>query len=124
MTDYQAAGIGGIIFLGILQAITIPMDYQQRRTLYRGLYSLIVSKIEDDPKYNTDQRIGILISGTELLLDQAGADYRSSFESRETFDPIENNYAELLSQIFDKLCELTTRAKIIEKISVEQGIFE
>ena len=124
MSDYRQAGAGGIIFMGLLQALTFPMDYEQRKILYRGLYSAVVAKIEVDKRIKLDTerdaRIGWLISSVKLLIDQAGRDYKASFESKETYDELENNYTELQGQILDHLWEISVKANLIEGLTVEQ----
>ena len=125
MSDYRQAGAGGIIFMGLLQALTFPMDYEQRKILYRGLYSAIVAKIEVDKriKVNTDLdvRIGWLISSVKLLIDQAGRDYKSSFEDKTTYGELENNYTELQGQILDHFWEIVVKANLIEYVT-EDGV--
>ena len=121
MSDYRQAGAGGIIFMGLLQALTFPMSYEQRKILYRGLYSAIVAKIEVDKRIKVDTeldaRIGILISGVKLLIDQAGTDYKSFFESEDSYGELENNYAELQAQILDKHWEIAVKANLIETVT-------
>jgi hypothetical protein len=120
MADYQQAGAGGIIFMALLQALTIEMSYEQRRIMYRGTYSAIVAKLEVDSKLKDDKEIGILIGGTKLLLDQAGLDYKSDFESHKTYGKLENAYNELLAQVLDKLWALAIQGKLIEKVIMMQ----
>lgn len=120
MADYPPAGAGGIIFVALLQSLTLPMAYEQRRITYRGTYSAIVAKLEMDPTLSKDKDIGILIGATKLLLDQAGTDYKSQFESHSSFGPLENAYCELLAQILDKLWELAVKGKLIEKVVMTQ----
>ena len=121
MSDYRQAGAGGIIFMGLLQALTFPMDYEQRKILYRGLYSAIVAKVEMDKKAKDNERIGTLIGATKLLLDQAGTDYKAYFESKETHSKLENDYTELLAQILDKHWEICVKANLIETVT-EDGV--
>ena len=120
MSDYRQAGAGAIIFMGLLQSLTFPMDYEQRKILYRGLYSAIVAKIEVDKKASVDTEIGTKIGAVKLLIDQAGRDYKAYFESKETHSDLENNYTELLGQILDLLWEITVKTKLIEGLTVEQ----
>ena len=122
MADYQQAGTGGIVFMWLLQAGSLPMSYEQRRTMYRSIYSAVVAKIETMEKYKEDKDIGLIISGTFALLNQAGGDYKSRFETKATFDNLENNYAELLAQIYDQLWRLVTITGMIEKVTVEQDV--
>jgi hypothetical protein len=119
MADYQQAGAGGIIFLTLLQSLTVEMTYEQRRITYRGAYSAIVAKLETDEKLKNDKEIGTIIGATKILLDQAGTDYRSSFEGK-TFNDLENKYCELLAQILDNLWILAIQGKLIEKVLVTQ----
>ena len=121
MSDYRQAGAGGIIFMGLLQAITFPMSYEQRKISYRGLYSAIVAKVEMDEKAKKNERIGTLIGATKLLIDQAGTDYKAYFESKETHSDLENNYTELLAQILDNLWEIAVKANLIENVT-EEGV--
>lgn len=117
MADYRQAGAGGIIFMGLLQSLTIPMTYEQRKILYRGLYSAIVAKVEVDKKNKDDLTIGMLIGAVKLLIDQAGRDYKAHFESKDTYGELENNYTELQGQILDKLWEIAVKANLIETIT-------
>ena len=117
MSDYRQAGAGGIIFMGLLQSLTFPMSYEQRKILYRGLYSAIVAKVEVDKKAKEDKHIGTLIGATKLLIDQAGTDYKAYFESKETHSELENNYTELLAQILDKHWEIAVKANLIETVT-------
>jgi hypothetical protein len=119
MTDYQQAGAGGIIFVGLLQSITIPMSYEQRRITYRGIYSAILSKLEIDPILKDDKEISMIVGATKILLDQAGKDYRASFEGK-SFDDLENKYCELLAQIYDQLWVLAVKGKLIERVQMVQ----
>ena len=117
MSDYRQAGAGGIIFMGLLQALTFPMDYEQRKILYRGLYSAIVAKVEMDKKAKDNERIGTLIGATKILIDQAGRDYKSYFEDETSYGELENNYAELQAQILDKHWEIAVKANLIETVT-------
>jgi hypothetical protein len=117
MSDYRQAGAGGIIFMGLLQSLTFPMTYEQRKILYRGLYSAIVAKVEVDKKTKDDGAIGLLIGAVKLLIDQAGKDYKAHFENKETYGELENNYTELQGQILDKLWEIAVKANLIETIT-------
>ena len=108
--------------MGLLQALTFPMSYEQRKILYRGLYSAIVAKVEVDKKAKDDVHIGTLIGATKLLIDQAGTDYKAYFESKETHSELENNYTELLAQILDKHWEISVKANLIEKVT-EDGVY-
>jgi hypothetical protein len=119
MADYQQAGAGGIIFVGLLQSITIPMSYEQRRITYRGIYSAILSKLEIDPIFKDDKEISMIVGATKILLDQAGKDYRASFEGK-SFDDMENKYCELLAQIYDQLWVLASKGKLIERVQMVQ----
>jgi hypothetical protein len=120
LTDYQQAGFGGLSFATNLNFMNLPLSYEQRLWGLEGLFACALAKIEDDPKYKEDQEIGMLIGGIRLLLDQAGKDYKSRYESHESFDEIENNYRALLSQTFSKILELQGKTKMIEKLVVTQ----
>jgi hypothetical protein len=120
MADYQQAGAGGIIFMALLQSLTIPMSYEQRRITYRGAYSAIVAKLETDEKLKEDKDIGTMVGATKILLDQAYTDYKSSFESHATTSQLENDYCELLAQILDNLWILAIQGKLIERVTVTQ----
>ena len=122
MSDYRQAGAGGIIFMGLLQSLTFPMSYEQRKILYRGLYSAIVAKVEVDKKVKEDKHIGMLISGVKILIDQAGTDYKSFFESKDSYGELENNYAELQAQILDKHWEIAVKANLIETVT-DEGVY-
>ena len=117
-SDYLQAGAGGSIWLALSQSMTLPMSYEQRRITYRCLYSAIVSKLEMDENLKEDKEIGIIVGATKILLDQAGKDYRASFEGK-SFDDLENKYCELLAQIYDHLWVLVMKGKLIEKIKLE-----
>ena len=120
-SDYRGpAGSGGIIYMGLREALLFPMSYEQRKILYRGLYSAMVAKIEVSKK-KEDADIGMLIGAVKLLLDQAGTDYKAYFESKETHSELENNYSELLAQILDKHYEITEKAGLIETV-IEDGV--
>ena len=119
MADYRQAGAGGIIFMGLLQAQGQEMTYEQRRILYRSLYSAIIAKIEIDQKLILEERISLLIGSCKLMLDQAGETYLASYESHQFFSKAENDYSELLAQILDQLWELSIKAKLIESVQVE-----
>jgi hypothetical protein len=119
MADYQQAGAGGIIFMGLLQSITLPMTYEQRRITYRGIYSAILAKLETDKDLKEDEHIGTIVGATKILLDQAGTDYKASFEGK-TFGDLENKYCELLAQIYDQLWILAIQGKMIERVTVVQ----
>ena len=125
MADYRQAGAGGILFMGLLQAQGQEMNYEQRKILYRSMFSNEVAKIEairDTLTKDTEnfKRITGCIIITDSLLEQAGTDYRSSYEGHQTHDDAENKYTELLAQILDNLWEIAIRAKLIENITVEQ----
>ena len=121
-SDYRGpAGSGGIIYMGLRESLLFPMTYEQRKILYRGLYSAMVAKIEVDKKASKDPYIGMLIAAVKLLIDQAGTDYKAYFESKETHSDLENNYTELLGQILDKLWEITEKASLIETV-IEDGV--
>lgn len=115
LTDYQQAGFGGLSFATNLNFMNLPLSYEQRLWALEGLFACALAKIEDDTKYNEDREIGILIEGIRILLNQAGEDYRSRYESHETFDNIENKYRVLLTQIFSKILELQGKTKMIEQ---------
>jgi len=117
MADYRQAGAGGIIFMGLLNALTFPMPYEQRKILYRGLYSAIVAKVEVDKKQKDDPVLSLLIAGVKILIDQMGRDYKSQFEDHSTFSGLENNYSELQAQVLDHLWEIVVKANLIEQIT-------
>lgn len=127
MADYQQAGAGGIIFVGLMDGIVLPMSYEQRRIMYRGIYSAIVAKLEldtniklDEPIKTLDGRtISTIVGATKILLDQAGRDYKPAFEGK-TFGELENKYCELLAQIYDQLWILAIQGKMIERVMVTQ----
>ena len=98
------------------------MSYEQRKILYRGLYSAIVAKVEVDKKAKDDKHIGMLISGVKLLIDKAGTDYKSFFESKDSYGELENNYAELQAQILDKHWEISVKANLIETVT-DEGVY-
>lgn len=122
MADYRQAGAGGILFMGLLQAQGQEMTYEQRRTLYRSMYSIEVAKLEVDSKLKDDPKMGMLIGSCKLMLDQAGTDYKSVYEGHQTYDTAENNYAELLAQILDTLWEIAIKAKLIESIIDDEKV--
>lgn len=118
--DYQSAGFGGLSFATDMNFMNLPMRYEQRLWALEGLYACALAKIEGDANYCQDKEIGLLIGATRLLLDQAGADYKSHFESTTTFGELENNYRRLLSQIFEKITEIQGKTKMIERVVEEQ----
>jgi hypothetical protein len=128
MADYRQAGAGGILFMGLLQAQGQEMTYEQRRILYRSMYSNEVAKIEMDETLRkspeTYERLSMLIGATKLMLDQAGKDYLASYEGHNTYDGAENAYAELLAQILDNLWEIAIKAKLIESVIMEMDAIE
>jgi hypothetical protein len=113
-------GSGGILFISIIQALTMPMTYEQRKILYRGMYSVYLGKLEVDPKLKDDKEISMLIGATKLLLDQQGTTYNAKFEAHESYSALENNYAELQAQILDKHMEIINKTKLIEAVVVTQ----
>lgn len=124
--DYRGpAGTAGIIYMGLREALLFPMTYEQRKILYRGLYSAIVAKLYDNKKIREknkkDPAVDLLIGAVKLLIDQAGRDYKAHFESKDTYGELENNYTELQGQILDKLWEITERTELVETIT-EDGV--
>ena len=113
--DYQNIGFGGLCFATDLNFMNIPMSYEQRLWALEGMYYCILGKIEEDEKYKNDSNLDMLIAGTRLLLNQAGKDYRSDFESHLTFGQDENDYRTLLCQIFGKLTQIQGKTKMIER---------
>jgi len=120
MADYRQAGAGGIIFMGLLQAQGEEMSYEQRKILYRSLYSAMLAKVELTELGKHLDRVDMLIGATKILLDQAGTNYLSIFENHASFSTAENNYSELLAQILDSLWEIAMKGKLIENIVVDQ----
>jgi hypothetical protein len=96
------------------------MTYEQRWWSLDSEFWFTLAKIEEDEKYKDDPKIGMLISGTRALLEQACDDYQSHFEDHATFGALENEYKKLLSQIMGKLTEIQGRTKIIERVMVDQ----
>jgi hypothetical protein len=122
LVDYQAAGFGGLSFATNLNFMNLPMDYEQRLWALEGLYYCAIAKIEDDPKFKDDKEIGMIVGATRILLDQAGRDYQSKFESHETFDKSENDYRTLLCQIFGEITHLQGKTRMIERVQQEQEV--
>ena len=120
MADYQQAGFGGLSFMTDLNFMNLPLSYEQRLWALNGLYCCAIAKIEDDPKFNEDIDIGLLIGGIRLLLDQAGDDYKSYYEDHESMDGNENKYRVLLCQTFEKITQLQGKTKMIEKSILTQ----
>lgn len=120
LTDYQQAGFGGLSFATDLNFMNLPLSYEQRLWALGGLYACALAKIEDDMTFKEDADVGLLIGGIRLMLDQAGKDYKSRYETHTTFDDSENNYRTLLSQIFEKITQLQGKTKMIEKSIVTQ----
>jgi len=121
LTDYQAAGFGGLSFATDLNFMNLPMSYEQRLWCLEGLFWCAVAKVEDDQKWKDDSELSMLVSGTRLLLDQAGDDYQARYENHETFDKAENDYRSLLCQIFGKITHIQGKTKMIEREQVQQG---
>ena len=120
LTDYQSVGFGGLSFGTNMNFANLPMSYEQRLWALEALYSFAVAKIEDDKKFKEDKDVGMLIAGTRLLLDQAGKDYKSQFESHDSLPDLENNYRRLLCLIFEKLTQIQGKTKMIEHVQAEQ----
>ena len=120
LTDYQQAGFGGLSFATNLNFMNLPLSYEQRLWALEGLFACALAKIEDDTKYKEDVEMGLLVGGIRILLDQAGEDYRSRYESHGTFDDTENKYRALLTQIFSKILELQGKTKMIERLVMTQ----
>jgi len=107
--------------MALLQALTFPISYEQRKIMYRGVYSAIVAKLEVDKKMKDDDEMGVKIGAVKILIDQAGRDYKAYFESKESYGELENNYTELQAQILDILWEITVKANLIENVT-EDGV--
>lgn len=122
MADYRQAGAGGILFMGLLQAQGQEMTYEQRRILYRSLFSLESAKLEYDPSSKKDEIIIEKIKETQKLLLQAGKDYQSHYEGHQSFDQFENAYAELLAQILDNLWIIAIKAKLVENVIDDEKV--
>lgn len=120
LTDYQQVGFGGLSFATNLNFMNLPMSYEQRLWALEGLYACALAKIEDDPKYKDDSEIGLLVGAIRIMLEKAGKDYKSRYETHATFDEAENNYRALLSQIFEKITQLQGKTKMIEKSIMTQ----
>lgn len=87
------------------------------------MYSNIVAKIYEDEKLLKIEKVPELIQLAKDLLDQAGRDYRSEYESHSTTSDEENKYVELLALIYENLAGITAKTKLIEKVQQEQEIF-
>ncbi|MBE3136066.1 MAG: hypothetical protein IMZ43_01515 [Thermoplasmata archaeon] len=121
LTDYQQAGFGGLSFATNLNFMNLPLSYEQRLWALEGLFACALAKIEDDTKYKDDREIGLLVGGIRIMLDQAGKDYVSRYESHQSFDKAENDYRALLSQTFSKILELQGKTKMIER-NYDEGV--
>ena len=119
MKDYESVGFGGLSFLTNMNFCNTPMSYEQRLWALEGLYAFALAKIEEDPHYKDDEGLGLLIGGTRLLLDQAGEDYKSIFESHATFGELENKYRALLCIIFQRITQLQGKTKMIERVRAD-----
>lgn len=122
MGDYQQVGFGGLAFLTHIHLANTPMSYEQRWWSLDAEFWFTLAKIEEDPKYKDDEKIGLLIAGLRLMLDQACDDYRSTFESHATYDELENRYKKLLSQIMGRVTQIQGKTKMIEKVQMEQDV--
>jgi hypothetical protein len=124
MADYRQAGAGGIIFVWLLQGGSQEMTYEQRKILYRSTYSAIVSKLRVTDTKEHEDELKRLVKETEEKLTQARKDYKSSFESHSSSGDLENNYSELLAQIFDNLWDMAIYGKMIESVQIEMDKIE
>jgi hypothetical protein len=113
-------GAGGILFIATIQALTMPMTYEQRKILYRGMYSVYMGKLETDTNIKNTDDLSVIIAGTKLLLDQQGDDYKSQFEDHGSFTKLENAYSELQAQIFDNHQRIIQKAKLMDTVVVTQ----
>ena len=123
MADYQSVGFGGLAFLTHINLANTPMTYEQRWWSLDAEYWFTLAKIEEDPKYKDDEKLGKLIGGLRILLDQANTDYKSEFESHASYTSLENDYKKLLSQIMGRITEIQGKTKMIEKVQLEQDVF-
>jgi len=119
--DFRQSGFGGLAYGTNNSILNIPMSYEQRWISLRGLYSCCLAKLAEDKKYKDDPDLIKLFSDTRSMLDQANKDYSPVFESHETISNLENNYKELLAQIFDSLTEIQARTKMIEKEFIDEA---
>ena len=120
LTGGELKGFAAVCIASNFNFMNLPMSYEQRLWLLEGELYCILAKIEEDDKYKDDPDINMIIAGTRLLLDQAGRDYKSHFESHSTFDKTENDYRTLLCQIFGKCTELQGKTHMIENERVTQ----
>jgi hypothetical protein len=121
--DYQQVGFGGLSFATNLNFANMSMSYEQRLWVLRGLYAFAVAKNENDESYKDNKELTMLSSAIRILLTKAGEDYQSRFESHETTSKQENAYCELLFQIFEKITQMQSISKMIEKEHLTQEIF-
>jgi len=119
--DFRQSGFGGLAYGTNNNILNVPMTYEQRWISLRGLYSCCLAKLEEDKKYKDDPELAGLFHDVKQLLDQGRKDYHSYFEGHESTDESENNYKELLSQIFDILTKIQAKTKMIEKEFIEEA---
>ena len=120
LDNYQAAGFGGLSFATNLNFMNLPMSYEQRLWALEGLYACAIAKNEEDKKYSENVEVSDLIQECRKLLDQAGTDYSSKYETHATYSTEENNYRKLISLIFEKITQLQGKTKMIERVREEQ----
>jgi hypothetical protein len=113
-------GAGGVLFIATIQALTMPMTHEQRKIMYRGMYSVYMGKLQSDTAIKNTDELSTLIAGVKLLLDQQGDDYKSQFEDHSSYSKLENDYAELQAQIFDVHQLIIQKAKLMDTVVVTQ----
>jgi len=119
--DFRQSGFGGLAYGTNNNILNVPMTYEQRWISLRGLYSCCLAKLEEDKKYQADTELAGLFKSTKEMLDQANRDYKPYFEGHESIDNAENNYKELLAQIFDTMTRIQAKTKMIEKEFIEEA---
>jgi len=119
--DFRQSGFGGLAYGTNNNILNVPMTYEQRWISLRGLYSCCLAKLEEDKKYKDNPELKKLFNDCKEKIDQANRDYKPYFEGHESIDQAENNYKELLAQIFDGLTAIQSKTKMIEKEYIDEA---
>lgn len=127
MADYRQAGAGGIIFMGLLQAQGQEMTYEQRKILYHAIYVSELAKfevLEDTIKTNpkTYEKIVTSLKLLGELTEQADTDYKSGFESHNSYGGLENAFVKLLGLELSHLWIVAVHGRMIENVIDDEKV--